>query len=86
MLTVSVCVGSACHRRGSYHILTRLQELVKQHGVEGSVSVIPMFCLGHCDSGVTVKVGEKLHLGCSLDSADQLFETAILPQLEGVGA
>ncbi len=86
MLTVSVCVGSACHRRGSYHILTRLQELARQSGVEDRVAILPMFCLGQCENGVTIKIGEKLHLGCSLDGAEDLFHSCILPQLEGTGA
>ena len=86
MLTVSVCVGSACHRRGSYTVLTCLQDLARQHGVADQVSVVPMFCLGQCENGVTVKVGEKLHLGCSAESADDLFARHILPQLEGAGA
>lgn len=83
MLTVSVCVGSACHRRGSYDVLTRFQDLAKRHGVEDRLSVVPMFCLGQCANGITVKVGEKLHLGCSAESAGELFETCILPQVEG---
>ena len=34
MITVSVCIGSACHKRGSYAILNRFKQLVRQHGAE----------------------------------------------------
>ena len=46
MITVSVCIGSACHKRGSYAILNRFKQLVQQHGAEDRVNVAPVFCLG----------------------------------------
>ena len=81
MLTVSVCIGSACHRRGSYAILTRLKALVAEHGLGDRISVVPMFCMGECQNGVSVKVGDKLHLGMTCDNADLLFEQTVLPLL-----
>ena len=45
MITVSVCIGSACHKRGSYAILNRFKQLVRQHGAEdkgeGCARVLP---------------------------------------------
>ncbi len=81
MLVVSVCIGSACHRRGSYDILNRLKELAAERGIDDKVSIVPMFCLGECQNGVSVKVGEKLCLGMTRDNVDALFEQTILPLL-----
>ena len=30
MMTISVCIGSACHKRGSYAILNRFKALVEE--------------------------------------------------------
>lgn len=33
MTTISVCIGSACHKRGSYAILNRFKALAAEKGV-----------------------------------------------------
>ena len=38
-MKVQVCIGSSCHKRGSYEILTRLKELVAENGLEDKVTV-----------------------------------------------
>ena len=50
MITVSVCIGSACHKRGSYAILNRFKQLVRQHGV--SVKIDDQLVLGMCEDNV----------------------------------
>ncbi len=81
MITVSVCIGSACHKRGSYAILNRLKALCQEHNVSSKVNVLPVFCLGECKNGVSVKVDDKLFLGMTEDGAEGLFENHILPRL-----
>ncbi len=81
MTTISVCIGSACHKRGSYAILQRLKELAAQENVTEKVSILPVFCLGECKNGVSVKVDEKLFLGVTVETAETLFRTSILPKI-----
>ena len=81
MTTISVCIGSACHKRGSYAILQRLKELAAQENVAEKVSILPVFCLGECKNGVSVKVDEKLFLGVTVETAETLFRTSILPKI-----
>lgn len=81
MMTISVCVGSACHKRGSYAVLSRLKALCEQHGVADRVTVVPVFCLGQCAGGISVKVDEKLVLGVSESGTDALFEKYVLEAL-----
>ena len=45
-MTVNVCVGSSCHLKGSYKIISLLTEAVKAHGLGDKVELGAAFCLG----------------------------------------
>lgn len=81
-MKVQVCIGSSCHKRGSYHILTRLKELVIENGLEDRVTVSSAFCLNHCAEGVSVAVGDDIVTGIGQVNVDQLFEQVIKPQVQ----
>ena len=38
-MTVTVCLGSACHVRGSHQVLETLQRLIKENHVEDKVQL-----------------------------------------------
>lgn len=59
MITVSVCVGSACHLKGSYDVINRIQVLIEEYKVLDKVELKGAFCLGHCTEGVSVTVNEE---------------------------
>ena len=77
-MNIQVCIGSACHKRGSYDIMKRVKALVQEHGLEDSVQVSPAFCLGQCKNGISVKVGDELFLGVSMDNIDEIFASRVL--------
>ena len=77
-MNVSVCIGSACHLKGSYEIMRRFRDLVEQHGLQGQVAISPAFCLGHCRDGVTIQVDDAIVTGVSLSNAEQVFGEHIL--------
>ena len=83
MITISVCVGSACHKRGSYALMKRLCALCEKYAVSEQVAVVPAFCLGMCGSGISLKIGDRLYSGVSSENAEKLFHEAVLPNLEG---
>ena len=49
-MRVTICIGSACHLKGSREIIQRLQELVKEHGVSDKVDLNGAFCRSLRDS------------------------------------
>ena len=59
-MRVTICIGSACHLKGSREIIQRLQELVKEHGVSDKVDLNGAFCSGNCVNGVCVTVDGEL--------------------------
>jgi NADH:ubiquinone oxidoreductase subunit E len=60
-MDIQVCVGSACHLKGSYEIISKLQEYLKNHCLEEKVVIKAAFCLGHCTDAVSVKAGDKIY-------------------------
>jgi len=58
MITIQVCIGSACHLKGSYNVINKLQELIKEKKLEQKITVKAAFCLGQCTKAVSVKVNE----------------------------
>ncbi|MBU3113419.1 (2Fe-2S) ferredoxin domain-containing protein [Clostridium lacusfryxellense] len=61
MITISVCVGSACHLKGSSKVIEELQKLIAKN--KASIPVIVelkgAFCIGRCTEGVSVIVDDK---------------------------
>lgn len=60
-MVIQVCIGSACHLKGSYDIINRLTQLIKNEKLEDKIDVKAAFCLGHCTEAVSVKFDEKIY-------------------------
>ena len=78
MLRVTVCVGSACHLKGSSEVIRILQDLIANYGLEDEVSLEGSFCQEHCTEGVVVHVDDELITGVRRDQVFKLFQEKIL--------
>ena len=78
MTTVSVCVGSSCHLKGSYNIINLLKDAVSKNGLEEKVEVKAAFCLGKCQNGVSMKVDDEIVTGVNTENFAEVFEKYIL--------
>lgn len=76
-MTIKVCIGSACHIKGSYGIISRLQSLIEQNGLTDEVQIQAVFCLGHCVDAVSVQIDEEEIQSVSLDTVDAFFKINI---------
>ena len=77
MLTINVCIGSACHLKGSYSVISKLQELVKEHSLEDKVEIKGAFCLGRCTQAVSVKVDDNIY-SVNPSTTEDFFNNEIL--------
>lgn len=59
MKTLEVCVGSACYLKGSYDVISKLQELVSDSGLDDQVEIKAAFCFGHCSKPVSAKFEDE---------------------------
>ena len=55
-MKIEVCIGSACHLKGSYNIINTFQQLVEEYHLADAVEVNAAFCFGHCAESVAVRL------------------------------
>ena len=83
MLIVQVCVGSACHLKGSDAIVELIENAVKEHNIEDDVVLTGSFCIGKCNrTGVTVQINDDIHVGITTENFREFFKTNILDVIE----
>ena len=76
-MKITVCIGSSCHIKGSRQVVEQLQDLIRQHELGDKVELAGTFCLGKCQQGVCVTVGEDFY-SVSPDTVDAFFEENVL--------
>lgn len=79
MITLSVCVGSSCHLKGSYDVIETFKRLIEKFGVADKIELRACFCLGRCSEGVSVKADDKYVLNVNGANAEEKFVNEILP-------
>lgn len=72
-MDIYICVGSSCHLKGSYDIITTFQDCVKKYGLQDKVALKASFCMGHCTDGVAVRIDGKIIDGVSRENAEEVF-------------
>ena len=85
-MVVSICVGSACHLKGSRDLVELLKNAIEKHNLSEEVTLTGSFCLGECNrNGVTIQVDGEICPGVTVEEFPEFFQTKILDQL-GKGA
>lgn len=81
-MQINVCIGSACHLKGSYNIITCFQELIEEHSLGDEIELKAVFCLGNCQKGVAVQVNDNPEIfSVAPKSAKEFFHDTIIPML-----
>lgn len=79
-MTITICIGSSCHLKGSREIIQILERLAAEYGVKDKVEMKGAFCMGECVKGVCVKVDGVLH-SLTPATAENFFKEEILPHV-----
>ena len=77
MVTVEVCIGSACYVKGSNQVVSILQDLIREKGWENQVEVKGAFCMQVCTQGLGLRVNDKQLLGVGLHNVKETLEREI---------
>ena len=80
MVTISICVGSACHLKGSYKVIEGLQKLIKENKVDRKVEIKGAFCIGRCTEGVSAMVNDEQFFSLNENNIDSFFHETIMPR------
>ena len=79
MVIVQVCVGSACHLKGSQEIVELFEKAIEEHHLEDDVMLCGSFCIGKCNrEGVTVQVDDDIYVGITPASFRDFFYDKVL--------
>lgn len=81
MITINVCIGSACHLKGSYNVIKNLQNIIKNEHLEDKVTVKAAFCLGECTKAVSVKVDDGEIVSVKANNVEEFFDKYIRGRL-----
>lgn len=77
MTELKICVGSACHLKGSYELIEIFKHLVRKHNLKDQVEIKAAFCLGRCTEAVSVSLDERIY-SVNPDNAVDFFEKYLL--------
>jgi NADH:ubiquinone oxidoreductase subunit E len=61
MLELSICVGSACHLKGSYDVIEKFTNYINDNNLTNDIIIKAAFCLGHCTEAVSVKFNDVIY-------------------------
>ena len=79
-MRVTICIGSACHLKGSREIIAQLQSLVREKNLEDQVDLNGSFCSGNCVNGVCVTVDGQIY-SVKPEDTKEFFDKEILGRL-----
>jgi NADH:ubiquinone oxidoreductase subunit E len=79
-MKVTVCIGSACHVKGAAQIVNELQFLIAQKNCGDKVELGGAFCMGKCQTGVSVTVDDAYH-SLKPEDTKAFFEEQVVKKL-----
>lgn len=85
MVTVTVCVGSSCHIRGTREVIMRFNEMLKDKGLEGRVELKGSFCMERCGEGLNWQIDDEALTSSNVEDAVKTFKERIIePNTGGI--
>ena len=79
-MLIQVCVGSSCHIKGSRQVVEVLQNKIAENQVGDRVELCGTFCMGKCQQGVCVTVGDEF-FSVTPDSAAAFFDEEVMTRV-----
>ncbi|WP_461206583.1 (2Fe-2S) ferredoxin domain-containing protein [Clostridium sp. DL1XJH146] len=80
-MDIHICIGSSCHLKGSYEVITKLTELVEKNNLREKVIIKAAFCLGKCTQSVSVRINENEFYSVNKDKVDEFFNDYVSSRL-----
>ena len=79
-MTITICIGSSCHLKGSREVVETLQREIAAHKLEDRINLTGAFCMGNCVNGVNVKLDGEL-FSVQPDTAQAFFDNEVMSRL-----
>ncbi|SCG82378.1 hypothetical protein DW1_0770 [Proteiniborus sp. DW1] len=81
MVTINVCIGSACHLKGAYNVIKNLQDIIEERQLSDKVIVKAAFCLGECTKAVSARVDDDKVVSVGEETVAEFFEQHVIRRL-----
>lgn len=78
MVTISICIGSACHLKGAHSVLEAFKLLIDKYSVNAKVVLEGNFCQNRCTEGVVIRINDEMVTNVSKDRVHQIFSEKVL--------
>lgn len=76
-MVIQICIGSACHLKGSYDVINTFKTIIEEKELEESLELKSSFCLGKCSEAVSIKVDNGDILSMTPDKVADLIDAFI---------
>jgi NADH:ubiquinone oxidoreductase subunit E len=80
MVKITVCIGSSCHIKGSRQVVESLQQIIAERELADKVELGGTFCMGQCQNGVCVTIGEEV-FSVSPDTVVDFFDNEVMKRI-----
>lgn len=81
MMKLEICMGTACHLKGSREVIEKIQELIVKNKLKDMVDLSGKFCLGKCENkGVSITLDGK-EFDILPEQTEQFFNENILSRV-----
>ena len=78
-MIIQICIGSACHLKGSHELVELLRTAIKENNLDHEVALAGSFCMGKCNpNGVTVQVDDTIVTGVTKEGFREFFNEYVL--------
>ena len=74
MKSIKICIGSACHLKGSYEVIEASKKLIKENNLEQEIELCASFCIGNCKEAVSVMRWDGVVFSVDKENAKDIFE------------
>lgn len=82
-MIIQICVGSACHIKGSHRIVELMNKAIDDYGLQDEIILTGSFCIGRCNPiGVTVQVNDDIHTGITPENFKDFFTANVLSVIQ----
>lgn len=79
-MKVFICIGSACHLRGSEAIVKTFQKRKEEVAKDLDIELCGSFCMGDCAAHkVSVKINDKIYR-VTPEDAEEFFDNVIMKE------
>ena len=79
-MNITICVGSSCHLKGSRAVVERLEQLISEGGYQQQIALCGSFCMGHCQTGVSVLL-DGAYFSLAPEDTERFFVQTVLPTI-----